>query len=617
MTTAANKLQGFEYMRYVIRRFVVPNLLIISAVLINGLPGTVKAQLLHADSLCFDYREKVFLHTDRELYLTGEFIRFSAWCVSWPTNRPSGTSKILYVELLNNQANSVIREKIRLDDGGAGGYLEIPRSFHTGVYFVRAYTRWMTNLDPSWYFMKKLYIVNPFLPVETSRTDTFGHRALALPGTGESSTDRYKESPPVGNKELTIGINLGKDKYAAREQVILRMNVTDPAGHPSSGRFSVSVCKICSHPYLKTLNICRYLHDSLWMVQPEVPAGIPRMLPEIRGLTLTGMVYDRLRQEPVAKVPVYAALPGKVAKLYTGITGKDGRFCIQLSDLEGDRDIVVMAAADPEKYSVTLDNPFTDKYTGLKNELFYPGEDLIRYISQLMVNLQIEDAYGKLAKGQNPGNIDDSQAFYGVPDETVIMDDYIKLPALEEVFFEIVKSVGITRKRDQYELTITDPRTLQPVAGKPLLMLDGVPVTDINPVISQLDPEEIERIDIISSRYVLGDISSSGIINLITHDAGYHQFELPAYVQRQSYQFLQVPVPFNSPDYSFSPDSLRSVPDYRNTLYWNPDIRTDATGKAEIKFYTADDLSGYRIVIQGINADGIPGYAESYICTKQ
>jgi hypothetical protein len=233
-----------------------------------------------------------------------------------------------------------------------------------------------------------------------------------------------------------------------------------------------------------------------------------------------------------------------------------------------------------------------------------------------MINLQIEDAYGKLEAGRDIKPWKDLPDFYGVPEETVIMDDYIKLPALEEVFFEIVKSVRITRRRDQFELTVIDPRTLQPVPGKPLLLLDGVPVPDINPVITLLDPDEIERIDIVSSRYILGDASFSGIINMVTHDAGYHHFELPAYVLRQSFQFLLFPAPFYSPDYSANTDSLKTIPDYRNTLYWNPDIYTDSSGDAEIRFFTSDDISGYRIVIQGISDDGLPGYCESSISTK-
>jgi uncharacterized protein YfaS (alpha-2-macroglobulin family) len=45
-------------------------------------------------------------------------------------------------------------------------------------------------------------------------------------------------------------------------------------------------------------------------------------------------------------------------------------------------------------------------------------------------------------------------------------------------------------------------------------------------------------------------------------------------------------------------------------MYWNPNIKTDATGKAEVSFYTSDVLSSYKIVIEGISVEGMPGYGE-------
>jgi hypothetical protein len=48
------------------------------------------------------------------------------------------------------------------------------------------------------------------------------------------------------------------------------------------------------------------------------------------------------------------------------------------------------------------------------------------------------------------------------------------------------------------------------------------------------------------------------------------------------------------------------IPDFRNTLYWNPSVKPDKGGKARIEFWTSDMASTYEINIQGITSDGKP-----------
>ncbi len=43
--------------------------------------------------------------------------------------------------------------------------------------------------------------------------------------------------------------------------------------------------------------------------------------------------------------------------------------------------------------------------------------------------------------------------------------------------------------------------------------------------------------------------------------------------------------------------------DYRRTLYWNPDLATDADGKAKIEFYNNATCRNMSVDAQGITAD--------------
>ncbi len=53
------------------------------------------------------------------------------------------------------------------------------------------------------------------------------------------------------------------------------------------------------------------------------------------------------------------------------------------------------------------------------------------------------------------------------------------------------------------------------------------------------------------------------------------------------------------------------MPDTRNLLYWSPSVSTDKDGKGQIQFYTSDITGKYRVVIQGITKEGVPGYSST------
>jgi hypothetical protein len=59
---------------------------------------------------------------------------------------------------------------------------------------------------------------------------------------------------------------------------------------------------------------------------------------------------------------------------------------------------------------------------------------------------------------------------------------------------------------------------------------------------------------------------------------------------------------FYSPTYTIENIDTKK-PDYRTTLYWNPSVEIN-NGEAEISFYTSDDITCYKILIEGITKKG-------------
>jgi len=59
---------------------------------------------------------------------------------------------------------------------------------------------------------------------------------------------------------------------------------------------------------------------------------------------------------------------------------------------------------------------------------------------------------------------------------------------------------------------------------------------------------------------------------------------------------------FYSPKYDVPASMNRN--DLRTTIYWNPKVVTDATGNASFEYYNADGKGQYKVIIEGIDANG-------------
>ncbi|GAB3931429.1 carboxypeptidase-like regulatory domain-containing protein [Mucilaginibacter myungsuensis] len=60
---------------------------------------------------------------------------------------------------------------------------------------------------------------------------------------------------------------------------------------------------------------------------------------------------------------------------------------------------------------------------------------------------------------------------------------------------------------------------------------------------------------------------------------------------------------FYSPRFD-RPGVNKNLPDMRNTIYWNPYLKTYAGGRASMNYFNGDGPANYRVTVEGINADG-------------
>ena len=120
----------------------------------------------------YSLREKIFTHTDKDLYVAGDIVWFKLYVVNADDNKPIDLSKLAYVEILNADQKPILQTKVELDKGIGNGSLYLPVSLNSGVYKFRAYTNWMKNFDASYFFEKPITIINTLktLKIEESKS---------------------------------------------------------------------------------------------------------------------------------------------------------------------------------------------------------------------------------------------------------------------------------------------------------------------------------------------------------------------------------------------------------------------------------------------------------------
>ena len=90
-------------------------------------------------------QEKVFVHLDNTCYFLGDTIWFAAYTHRTDRNVPSNVSRVLYVELFNQDGYLVERQLIEMIKGRGHGQFVLSDTLYGGYYELRAYTRWQLN----------------------------------------------------------------------------------------------------------------------------------------------------------------------------------------------------------------------------------------------------------------------------------------------------------------------------------------------------------------------------------------------------------------------------------------------------------------------------------------
>lgn len=161
-------------------------------------------------------QEKVHLHLDRNYFNSGDTLNFRAYVVNAENNQFTALSKVLYVDLLNTENTSVIGLRFPLNDGGATGVLELPENLEEGTYVLRAYTNWMRNFNPAFFYNCILKISG----TESSNQGTISNGKLVKPSDDLHDIQFFPEGGNLVNQLTSVIAFKAVNKFGKGEDVL-------------------------------------------------------------------------------------------------------------------------------------------------------------------------------------------------------------------------------------------------------------------------------------------------------------------------------------------------------------------------------------------------------------
>jgi hypothetical protein len=108
-------------------------------------------------------------------------------------------------------------------------------------------------------------------------------------------------------------------------------------------------------------------------------------------------------------------------------------------------------------------------------------------------------------------------------------------------------------------------------------------------------------------------LDNKGIVNYSTYKGNLDGYTIHKDALVFEYDGIQPRQQYYFPTYSTAAAKKSKTPDFRNTLYWNPDMFSKTTENVTLDFYTSDEDNKYEIRVEGFDQDGRIFSAKSFI----
>jgi hypothetical protein len=497
----------------------------------------------------------LYVHTDRLSYLAGESLFFKANVLKGLTGGYNFNIDTLFIALIDHDGNEVSSGKFLIKDKQVSGSIELSRYLTEGNYVLIAYTSGMKNATPD-----KIY--SRIIEVENSkkagiRISIVLKDTLYNPGSPLTAfiTSSGKNEKPVATSFTYRLQNTKGELHTAQGE-------TDKAGH--------ATLELMLPEFQKTDTIKLFVTTSF--KGENVIAGIVIPTPD-------NNYYLRIHREKTVPPDEHSIMNIKIntdksqfkrnekVELCLNVTDDTGvplmaDLSVSVSDLQSssftipDETIPVGMVRKNESSSyssyVKWDKYFA-RWLSLVNN--YPGHSFI---------VQGKNDIERIIRDQESGNQFNQS---GYPADRKILDIIMQIKPYQIADGKIMFSnSGVSSIYYQEgALIIVDGIK----RGTDVTILNNIPITDVARINVSTNPSDIHRYT---------GLNSNGIIEITTKNND------------------------NAVKMNEAGKSNKT-----STIFWKPDIESDASGNACTTFVNRTRASGIIISIAGVTANGVYG----------
>ena len=572
--------------------------------------------------------EKTYISTDREIYVSGDKIWCSAFCVDAANGlRPSSLSAIAYVEIVSEDG-TLESGKIALSEGRGAGTIEIPATAPTGNYRIVAYTAYTKNtpgFNPQEHISKTISIFNTSTKervkngvkilsdseYDALRTPASTPAGTHTTGTHSSSTYNAGTQPAAG--ALSIAYHRNAEGYlevvltnnsAAPADLSLSLSNRDgiiPPDNPSIGAFmgaAASAAQAAAGAESAAARASAGTESA-----PAAAVSTAAELPEYEGEIIRGRIAGATTDEieGLKGRSAFISVPTEKSDLYSSVVDKDGMIKFVTNNIYGTKEMVCeIEDNDLARCHIELISPFVSpKLKGIPALQMAPSikEDLQRrgLSVQLCRSFSADTLASLMPIRENPL----------IPSYDAIeykLDDYKRFPVMRELFIEFINEIKVRKVDGKEQLKVKthlEERVSLFDKNNSLIMVDGIPVFDHSQVI-EYDPLLVESVVVYPYKYYTGWRSFCGMANFVTYKKNLPGIKFNDGVRVVQFKGCSYPMAFTCQEIG------DDFPDYRELLYWHPQIKLPAGESSAIKVKIPANVKEIRICAEGMMENGTP-----------
>jgi hypothetical protein len=527
-------------------------------------------------------REKVLLQCDKSFYYPGESVLITAFMNYKSPELMDTLSRTLYVELIDQERKIVKTQVLKIDQGAANAVFTLSKDIEPGKYYLRSYTSWMINYGSQY----------------------FSVTALPILDLNKLSLNRTVLTPDTS----LLHVQLDREFYSKRERVNVRVALKD-AAQDQLTNLAVAVTEV---DRLNSDLEMQVVKDSYFPLNDTFEVNLPFNYPIEFGISMVG---EHLNHSDKPQSTSLLITDDELQNTFVIETRADGKFLLNgfqhTDSLEVNFRYIKKVKKKGTIRLIPKTVPATDHlipYVFETNNAVERSKRMLTYDStrsRLLDAVQIKAA--KIDREPikiNPGT-------YGKADIKVMSSDLVKSNAtsLAEALRARVAGLNVIYDNGSTYFRIGPKFNFAPPAlTEPLLILDGLQIAPGDKPgayerLNQIQTSVVDYVEVIKygGAAVYGLRGANGVI-IVNTRGGTFNFEYPDSNNLKKEIFYSVKLSgFNRPDTLRFPDYRKQdlvsgiAFDNRTTLYWNPLLKIEEDNTAEFSFFTADNLTDYKI----------------------